>query len=206
MENKIYNRISTILQNHNTSIKMKQLILHLFFLLSIVFCNAQSDTLSDDFPSNSFEVTFKNRKTNIEYKYIDSTQTHDYSGNWDFDLDGKTDALYFIGNGGAHLYFNLQIILSSNGKTQNFPFLLLDIPLVEEIDYLKEQKFYPPPIFPQFVVDDFDADIQDEIFINVYKSTLDIIKDDLKAYDVTSRYILIDFKDGQIELSNFMHY
>src|SRR3954471_2996099 len=75
---------------------------------------AQSDTV----PGNSCQPYFNSKKVSINYSYSVSTQTHDYSNNWDFDGDGKTDNLYFIGTGGAHLYFYLRIVLSSDKKVR----------------------------------------------------------------------------------------
>jgi hypothetical protein len=182
---------------------MKKLILALLFSPCAIVCNAQVDSVGNTL-SNSFEEIFMDGEIEIKYTYVDSTQTHNYSGNWDFDFDGKTDSVYFVGNGGAHLYFNLKIILSSDSLVQNITFLLLDFPLLEKVEKLKQEKFYPLPNSPQFVVYDFDSDGRDEIFLNIDKNTFNVITDDLNKHDVTSRYVLLDFEDTKIEMRNFI--
>lgn len=74
----------------------------LIFLSIGLGCATSKKTNQDEMPSNSFENRFKN--TAINYTYFEESQTHDYSGNWDFDRDGKFDTLQFIGDNGAHLY------------------------------------------------------------------------------------------------------
>lgn len=166
--------------------------------------DAQSSSLDIDFPSNSFEQNLNRRDSKINYVYIDSTQTHDYSGNWDFDLDGKTDQVHFIGNGGAHLYYYLKIMLSSNKLSQDFSFLLLDFPLLEETSGLTSEGFLDSLDVPQFAVKDFDSDGQYEIFLSLDQSTFLVIKDDLARHNVDSQHILLKCKEGRIELSNFL--
>lgn len=184
---------------------MKQLIFLISCATSFVLVYAQPDSLVSDTPTTSFENSLKKSFPQICYSYNDSTQTHDYSDNWDFDSDGKTDKVYFVGNGAAHLYFNLKIVLSSDGLVRNFNYLLLDFPLIEDLEKLKKESFYPLPIFPQFVVYDFDSDGSDEIFLNIDKMTFLVVFDELKRNNVNSRYILMDYKDGNLELQNFVN-
>ena len=84
-------------------------------------CNAQ--------PTNSLSELYKN--TDIHYSYDEASQTHDYSGNWDFDGDGIADKLLFVGNGGAHLQFWPTFYLSSNDSVFSFPSLPTDMPIYE---------------------------------------------------------------------------
>ena len=84
-------------------------------------CNVQ--------PTNSFSESYKN--TDIHYSYDEASQTHDYSGNWDFDGDGIADKLLFVGNGGAHLQFWPTFYLSSNDSVFSFPALSADMPIYE---------------------------------------------------------------------------
>lgn len=67
----------------------------------------------------------------ILYSYSENSQTHDYSGNWDFDGDAIADKFFFVGNGGAHLQYCPLIVLSSIDSNFYFPNLPLDIPLYE---------------------------------------------------------------------------
>jgi hypothetical protein len=56
-------------------------------------------------PGNTYADALRAKYPELIYSYIDSVQTHDYSGNWDLDGDGEKDGVYFIGNGGVHLFF-----------------------------------------------------------------------------------------------------
>ena len=84
----------------------------------------------DSLVVNSFESTYRQSQPSLKYSYNDATQTHGYSGNWDLDGDGKADSLYFTGNGGVHLYFSLNIVLSSDNKLRDYNFILLDMPVL----------------------------------------------------------------------------
>ncbi len=64
-------------------------------------------------------------------------QVHNYSGNWDFDGDGKEDDLFFIGNGGAHLYFHPRIKLTSENTIRDYEYILSDFPFLETFDDLR---------------------------------------------------------------------
>ena len=101
---------------------MKHTIVILFLAgIGLFGCNAQ--------PTNSFSELYKN--TNIHYSYDEESQTHDYSGNWDFDGDGIADKLLFVGNGGVHLQFCPTFYLSGNDSVFSFPALPTDMPIYE---------------------------------------------------------------------------
>jgi hypothetical protein len=164
---------------------------------------AQSDTV----PGNSCQPYFDSKKISIHYSYSTSNQTHDYSNNWDFDADGKTDELYFIGTGGAHLYFYLRIVLSSDKKVRNFPFLNLDFPCLGDIAELKNAKFYPTPAFPQFVVDNFPTgglrdNANDKIYLHL--DNYSTIPTKWKKRGVNSRYLLLQYDKGEMTIKNFI--
>jgi len=72
----------------------------------------------------------------LKYVYVNESQTHDYSGNWDLDSDGIHDRICFIGTGGAHLYYFLQVTLSSDNRPQDFRFIQTDAPVLMEADTL----------------------------------------------------------------------
>jgi hypothetical protein len=85
--------------------KLKFTILSILLTLTISFrSHAQSDTTEIEEIGNSCQPYFDGNKVSLHYSYSLANQTHNYSGNWDFDGDGNTDELYFIGTGGAHLY------------------------------------------------------------------------------------------------------
>jgi len=58
--------------------------------------------------SNSFESQYRKSNPTLKYSYDNISQIHNYSNNWDFDNDGVKDEIYFIGTGGAHLFFFLK--------------------------------------------------------------------------------------------------
>src|SRR5690349_18351554 len=131
------------------TLTMPKLFLFLFIVfVSVTVAVGQAD--SSVSPGNSCKPMIDKHKTSLHYSYDVKTQIHDYSGNWDFDGDSETDDLYFVGTGGAHLYFYLRIILSSDKKVRNYNFLNLDLPCAGEASELETAKFYPHPAFPQF--------------------------------------------------------
>ncbi len=157
--------------------------------------------------SNSCQPYFDHHKRSIHYSYSVSSQIHDYSNNWDFDGDGTTDGLYFIGTGGAHLYFYLRMVLSSDKEVRDFPFLELDMPCLGDISELKNSKFYPPPIFPQFVVDSFHSnglgsDANDKIYLHL--DSYATIPTEWKKKGVSSRHLLLHYDKGQMTIKNFI--
>jgi hypothetical protein len=192
--------ISHVYKNKTMRLLFTIVILSFFSVVS----RAQSDSLA---PYK--RPKFSNRCGSIDstihyYSYNDSSKTHDYSHNWDFDGDGATDSLTFIGTGGAHLYYFLRIVLSSDKKTRDFPFLEIDFPCLCNISRLKESNFYPPPHYPQIVVHDFDSDFTYEIYLHLDISTFSILSKKWKKRGLTSRYILLDYKNGKITITNFM--
>ncbi|GAB2814515.1 hypothetical protein [Ferruginibacter profundus] len=181
-----------------------------FFLLvpalhAVTISFAQDTAIAT--PGNSCQPYFDKNKNPVHYVYNVAKQTHDYSGNWDFDGDGKTDGLFFVGTGGAHLYFYLSIVLSADKKTRNFPFLELDMPCLGNIDELKQSQFYPPPLFPQFVVDKFSTgalsdNANDKIYLHLDRSA--VIPPEWKKRGVSSTYLLLYYKKGSITIQNFI--
>jgi hypothetical protein len=185
----------------------------MFLLVALTFnvaltTYAQTDTIVLELCGNSCQPYFDSNKISIHYSYSISNQTHDYSNNWDFDGDEKKDSLYFIGTGGAHLYFYLRIVLSSDQKIRDFPFLQLDMPCYGNIKQLKNFRVYPPP-FPQFVVDDFITDsitdnANDKIYLHLDGNTFAEIRQKQKRQGITSSYLLLKYEKGEIVIKNFM--
>ena len=79
-------------------------------------------------PSNSFQAYYQSQIPSLRYAYSEDLQTHHYSGNWDLDQDGQLDSIWFVGTGGAHLYFFLRIMLSMDKKIRDYPYLQTDFP------------------------------------------------------------------------------
>lgn len=109
-------------------------LLYLLLISIELSVNAQEHNPAEI--TNSFEAIYKKSHPDLIYDYDEVAQIHDYSGNWDLDRDGIKDKLYFIGNNGAHLYYYLNITLSSDSTIQAFPFLQTDAPFLIEFDDL----------------------------------------------------------------------
>ena len=85
------------------------------------------------------------------YSYSDENQTHNYSGNFDFDGDLLNDSLYFVGNGGSHLYYFPRILLSSTKKSIDFEEINIEDPQYFPVSSLAALSFLDRWT-PQFVV------------------------------------------------------
>ena len=133
------------------------------FIVIVFFFFSKMVFSQNEFPPNSLGEYFQN--TTISYRYIEETQTHDYSGNWDIDGDGIKDSIMFVGTGGAHLYFQLHIYLSSEKKHYGIWFLDTDNPRLESIDLLKKNGY--ESYNPEFVVYDFNEDGLMDIYISI---------------------------------------
>jgi hypothetical protein len=178
-----------------------KIILHivLYSFLSI-HAIAQADAL-DSIEGMSFKSYYESNNPSLKYTYIDSLQLHDYSGNWDFDGDGKTDSLTFIGNGGTHVYFHVRVVLSSNKRKYDYPFLEFDMPLAAKIDEWKKNKGTFPPN-AAFIVADFDKDGRDEIYFQL-NTRYSPIPERWKKRGLHAEYILADVEKGMVVLKNF---
>ncbi len=188
--------------------KKDKALAKLFIIQILLFfgflSHAQTDTITN---GNSCTSYFSLKKLSILYHYIDSNQTHDYSGNWDFDGDGTKDNLYFIGTGGAHLYFYLRMVLSSDHKVRNFPFLELDRPCLGTIEDLGNLTLQSLKVDPQFVVDVFgdqrySVSANPKIYLHLDQSAS--IPVELQMLKVNSRYVLIEYENGEMRIKNFL--
>jgi hypothetical protein len=183
---------------------MRRFYSFLILLLVIPFLSfSQVDSTVVITAGNSCEAFLKSNKQALQYSYNAATQTHDYSGNWDFDGDGHTDGLFFVGTGGAHLFFYLRIILSSDKKIRDFPFLELDMPCPGTLDELKKANLYSPPFFPQFVVDKFsESTVTDRIYLRLYDASA--IPAQWRKKGVNSVFLLLEYEKGEINIRNFI--
>lgn len=160
------------------------------------------DSVMQALPSNSFANDYKTTHPSLKYSYTDSTQTHNYSNNWDFDGDGKTDSLYFVGTHGAHLYYYVSIVLSSNHQTKNFEFLELDAPYLGDLDLSMRSIFDPNEISPQFIVNDYTNDGLMDIYVHLNEHPANYPKK-WKRKGLTSNQILITYEKKHLALKNF---
>jgi hypothetical protein len=156
-----------------------------------------------DIPSNSFEDSYKKTNPAINYTYDSLRQIHNYSNNWDFDKDGKPDQVYFVGTGGAHLYYFLQVILSTDNLVRNFSFIQSDFPVLPSDEQLSKPDFNPATGLTQFAVFDYDNDKSKDIFINLDNSSFDVEKPILKKKGVKTNLVIITFKNGKTIFKDF---
>jgi hypothetical protein len=177
---------------------MRFSLLFILLLLAIEFAFSQSDTLI-----NSFEIDYKTLNPKINYSYDNENQIHNYSNNWDFDLDGKTDEIYFIGTGGVHLYYFLRIVLSHDKIVRNYPFIESDLPILPSDKEMENSDYNPIKCFTHFAVYDFDKNNIKDIFIRLDDTTLRSSKKALKRNKLKTNYIVLTFKNNRMELQDF---
>lgn len=181
---------------------MKAVLTIIILKLLSFAANAQPDSINlENFPANSFAKNYHWSAPTLIYSYNDSGQTHNYSGNWDFDGDEKKDSLFFIGNGGAHLYYHLRIVLSSDKIKRDFSFLLFDLPYLGNIRDIKKTA-REGSLLPQFVVHDFNSDGKEDIYLN-FDNRFSSIPTGWKKRGLTSRYVLLTYKKDALILKNF---
>ena len=146
---------------------------NLFIVIALVIgsCAEKPSSLTEKksvIPDDSLvqAVTFENdfKNTNINYRYLHGSQTHDYSNNWDFDGDKKNDTIKFIGMDGAHQYFYLSIKLSTEKEARTFPWIATDMPVLEDFKKLPDHS--TAHVQQEFVVHDFNANGLPDIFVN----------------------------------------
>ena len=160
---------------------------------------AQNDT-----PTNSFEPFYRQKVPTIHYQYDTAKQIHNYSNNWDFDKDGVADQVYFVGTGGAHLYYYLRVILSSYNAKRDFPFIESDFPILPP-DYNLNKVDYKP-ISDQTYFAVFKDEQEDNlvIFIKLDKATFSVAQKILKKKGVDTNLVTISFQKGKPIFKNFI--
>ncbi|MEI6695647.1 MAG: hypothetical protein WCO13_06240 [Bacteroidota bacterium] len=174
---------------------MKFLFTIILTVFTLTVFSQQTDNL--DIPSNSFENNYRNSNPTLTYSYDDISQIHNYSNNWDFDKDGKNDELYFVGTGGAHLYYFLKVVLSSDKKSRVFNFIQSDFPFLTATDTLNIDK----TVFG-FVVADLGKDLKPTIILRLDDSTYYAFKKELTKYKIKNRTISISFEKGRTKYSS----
>ena len=154
-----------------------------------------------DLPTNSYDILYSKNNPSFTYKYDNLPQTHNQSDNWDFDKDGKTDQLFFVGTGGAHLYFYLRVILSSDNKTRDLDFIQSDDPVLPTDTEIKKPDYVPEKNNTNFSV--FTSkDKNTCVFVKIDDSSFATEKSLLKSKGVKTKYIIIYFKNGQMHLKD----
>ena len=175
-------------------------LIQIFFLLLLepITARSQKDTVT-----NSFAQAYKKTNPTINYHYDNLKQIHDYSNNWDFDLDGKKDQVYFIGTGGAHLYYYLRVILNADNVQRDYRFIQSDFPVLPSDDAFNKSGFDPISSFTQFAVSDYNKDSIIDIFVRLDDSSFLSGKKALKKYGVQSNYVIITFKRKKAQFTDY---
>jgi hypothetical protein len=168
---------------------MKLFITSLLTILTLTAFSQRADSVR--ISSNSFEVNYRKSNPTLKYTYDNASQTHDYSNNWDFDKDGINDEVYFIGTGGARLYYFLKVILSTDHKPREFDFIQSDFPMLTAIDTFNFDK---TPV--GFVVTDFGKNLTPTIIVRLDKQTFDGNKE-LKKRNIKTENVLVSFENGR---------
>jgi len=175
---------------------MKKTVILLIGLLTYTLTIGQPNDIS-----NSFEKTYKKTNPGIQYSYDENEQIHNYSNNWDFDNDGINDELYFVGTGGAHLYYFLKVILSSDKVVRDFPYLDSDFPILPSGKELTQSGFNPENVY--FAVFDINKNNRNAIFIRLDNSSFWANKKILKSQGIQTNAIVVTFENGKTVLKDF---
>ena len=168
---------------------MKLFITSLLTMVTLTVFAQQADSIR--MASNSFENSYSKSNPTLKYSYDSTSQTHNYSNNWDFDKDEINDEVYFIGMGGAHLYYFLKIVLSTDHKPRKFDFIQSDFPLLTATD---TSNFDKTPL--GFVVTDLGKQLTPTIIVRVDQQTFFDNKE-LKKRKIKTKNILVSFEHGK---------
>lgn len=164
--------------------------------LSLVFGTITTHSQYTGNISNSFEEYYKKSNPALLYSYDSVSQTHNYSNNWDFDKDGVKDKVYFIGKVGAHLYFYLRLILSSDGKQRDFKYIESDIPVLTATDTLNFNK-----TSIGFIVASMPNNATPVIIVRLDESTLIYNEKAFSKRRITTKNVLLTFKNRKVKFS-----
>lgn len=169
---------------------MMKMVISLFLtMLTASVFSQQDDTVGVS--SNSFNISYGKSNPTLKYHYDTGSQTHNYSNNWDFDKDGINDEVYFVGTGGAHLYYFLKVVLSKDHKPRIFDFIQSDFPLLTATDTLNISK---SPF--GFVVTNLGKNLMPTIIVRLDKQTFYDNKE-LKKRNIKTENVLVSFENGR---------
>lgn len=174
-----------------------------FFLPVLLLLLSAYSTIAQTEPTNSFKEIYKKTNSKLNYKYDSDNQIHDYSNNWDLDNDGINDGVFFVGTGGAHLYYFLRIVLSSDKAVRDFPYLQSDFPFFAMDEWLTETDFNSINNQVQLAVIDFEKDSTNDIYIELDNSTIQAYHKILKRKRIKTNYVVLTFKKGKAILKDF---
>jgi hypothetical protein len=173
---------------------MKKAIILLLVLVKTLFVVSQPSNIS-----NSFEEMYKTTHPAIHYVYDETAHIHNYSHNWDFDNDGIHDEVYFVGTGGAHAYYFLRVILSSDRVVRNFPYLISDFPILPSGETVTQFNCNPQKTY--FAV--FSIDNSNAVFIRLDTISFALNKKILKRQGVKTNAVVVTFTNNTTMLNDF---
>jgi hypothetical protein len=168
---------------------MNLLFTVVFTIFTLTDFSQKADSVET--PSNSFENLYRKRNPSLKYRYDSIAQIHNYSNNWDFDKDGIKDELYFVGTGGAHLYYFLRVVLSSDHTAREFSNIQSDYPLLTSTDTsdLNNTPF-------GFVVANFGTNLIPTIIVRLGEQTFFNCKQ-RKKRKIRTNNISLHFENGK---------
>ncbi len=169
-------------------------LLAIFILNIISFAAFSQDFDTLEIPSNSFENVYRISNPTLKYSYDEISQIHNYSNNWDLDTDGIKDQIYFVGTGGAHIYYFLRVILSSDKNVRNINFIQTDFPFLNSTDTLNSEKTNVG-----FKVNESTP----TIIIQLDERTIDAFNKELMKQNIKTGNCIINFKNGKTNFESF---
>ncbi|HRZ41277.1 MAG TPA: hypothetical protein P5228_01080 [Bacteroidales bacterium] len=142
--------------------------------------------------SNSFGDLLRKTHPDLKYHYDSISQIHNYSDNWDFDHDGIRDELYFVGTGGAHLYYYLRVILSSDAVVRDMHLAESDFPVLTATDTIDFDR-----TSAGFVVAAPGFDANPSIIVRLDDQSYFANREVLKHHGIRTKNIVISFVNGK---------
>ena len=144
--------------------------------------------------SNSFEIEYRKSNPTLAYSFDNISKTHNYSNNWDFDNDGIKDQLFFVGTGGAHLYYFLKVILSSEKLSREFDFIESDFPFLTSTDTLNIDK-----TSVGFVVATFGNNQTSSIIVRLDNSSYYSHEKMFLKMGIKTKRLVVSFESGKVK-------
>jgi hypothetical protein len=167
------------------------------FLTALTFSALSQMPDSMESPTNSLEDIYRKSHPTLAYSYDPVAQIHNYSNNWDFDNDGINDELYFVSTGGAHLYYYLKVVLSTDKESREFRFIESDYPILVTTDTLNIDK-----LVLGFIVSDVGKNATPSIIVRLDDSTFHASKKELNKRKIKTKNVVISFENRRTQFNS----